>query len=74
MPSPSTASPPLPLLAGDLVNTAHGGEDDWQQVLSVHTAEAPGAEDDAARLVGEIGDRRVVVRLTDMAPVDSPVY
>jgi len=64
------------LLAGDLVNTAPGGEDDWQQVLSVHTAEAPGAEADAeaAQLVGEIGDRYVVVRLTDVAPVDSPVY
>jgi hypothetical protein len=46
------------LLPGDLVNTAPGGEDDWQQVLSVHTAETPGE----------------VVRLTDVAPVDSPVY
>ena len=64
------------LLAGDLVNTSPGGEDDWQQVLSVHTAEAPGveADADAARLVGEVGDRYVVVRLTDVAPVDSPVY
>jgi hypothetical protein len=39
-------------------------------------SEAPGAEADAdaARLVGEIGDRCVVVRLTDIAPVGSPVY
>jgi hypothetical protein len=62
------------LRAGDLVNTSPGGEDDWQQVLSVHTAEAPGADADAATLVAEIGDRYVVVRLTDVAPVDSPVY
>ncbi len=64
------------LLPGDLVNTAPGGEDDWQQVLSVHTAETPGedADADAARLIAEIGDRYVVVRLTDVAPVDSPVY
>jgi hypothetical protein len=64
------------LLAGDLVNTSPGGEDDWQQVLSVHTAEAPDAESDqdAARLIAEVGDRYVVVRLTDVAPVDSPVY
>jgi hypothetical protein len=64
------------LIAGDLVNTAPGGEDDWQQVLSVHTAESPGADldTDAARLIAEIGDRYVVVRLTDVAPVDSPVY
>jgi hypothetical protein len=62
------------LLAGDLVNTAPGSEDDWQQVLSVHTAETPGDDPDAARLIAEIGDRYVVVRLTDVAPVDSPVY
>jgi hypothetical protein len=43
-------------------------------VLSVHTAEDPGYETDAAQLVAEVGDRYVVVRLTDVAPVDSPVY
>jgi hypothetical protein len=62
------------LRAGDLVNTSPGGEDDWQQVLSVHTAELPGDDAEAAALVAEIGDRYVVVRLTDVAPVDSPVY
>ncbi|HEX8094118.1 hypothetical protein [Jatrophihabitans sp.] len=62
------------LLPGDLVNTAPGSEDDWQQVLSVHTAETPGDDPDAAALIAEIGDRYVVVRLTDVAPVDSPVY
>ena len=62
------------LRAGDLVNTSPGGEDDWQQVLSVHTAELPGDDAEAAGLVAEIGDRYVVVRLTDVAPVDSPVY
>lgn len=66
---------PAPQLrAGDLVNTSPGGEDDWQQVLSVHTLENPGADPDAAALIGEIGDRYVVVRLTDVAPVDSPLY
>jgi hypothetical protein len=62
------------LRAGDLVNTSPGGEDDWQQVLSVHTTEAPGTDADAAALVSQVGDRYVVVRLTDVAPVDSPVY
>jgi hypothetical protein len=64
------------LLPGDLVNTAPGSEDDWQQVLSVHTAESPGAhlDNDAGQLIAEVGDRYVVVRLTDVAPVDSPVY
>jgi hypothetical protein len=65
--------PATALRAGDLVNTSPGGDDDWQQVLSVHTRENPG-DDDAASLITEIGDRYVVVRLTDVAPVDSPVY
>jgi hypothetical protein len=43
-------------------------------VLSVHTRENPGDEADAVSLIREIGDRYVVVRLTDVAPVDSPVY
>ncbi|MDT0260389.1 hypothetical protein [Jatrophihabitans lederbergiae] len=66
--------PATALLAGDLVNTSPGGEDDWQQVLSVHTAEAPGEDAEATSLIAEIGDRYVMVRLTDVAPVDSPVY
>jgi hypothetical protein len=66
--------PATSLRTGDVVNTSPGAEDDWQQVLSVHTMEAPGNDTDAARLVGEIGDRYVVVRMTDVAPVDSPVY
>jgi hypothetical protein len=65
--------PATALRTGDLVNTSPGGDDDWQQVLSVHTRENPG-DDDAASLITEIGDRYVVVRLTDVAPVDSPVY
>jgi hypothetical protein len=62
------------LRAGDLVNTSPGAEDDWQRVLSVHTLEAPGDDSDAATLIREIGDRYVVVRLSDVAPVDSPLY
>ncbi|MDQ1716280.1 MAG: hypothetical protein QOE89_233, partial [Pseudonocardiales bacterium] len=66
--------PATALRAGDLVNTSPGGDDDWQQVLSVHTTEDPGTETETAALIGDIGDRYVVVRLTDVAPVDSPVY
>jgi hypothetical protein len=66
--------PATALRGGDLVNTSPGGDDDWQQVLSVHTKEAPGGDADASRLIDEVGDRYVVVRLTDVAPVDSPVY
>jgi hypothetical protein len=66
--------PATALRAGDLVNTSPGGDDDWQKVLSVHTTEDPGIETETAALIGDIGDRYVVVRLTDVAPVDSPVY
>jgi hypothetical protein len=73
-----TTATPFPsdptLRAGDLVNTSPGNEDDWQQVLSVHTLEDPGPDPDAAALIREIGDRYVLVRLTDVAPVDSPVF
>jgi len=63
------------LRPGDLVNTSPGAEDDWQEVLAVHL---PGsgalADTDMARLVEQIGDRYVVVELTDLAPVDSNLY
>jgi hypothetical protein len=63
------------LRPGDLVNTSPGADDDWQEVLAVHQ---PGgdalADTDMARLVEQIGDRYVVVELTDLAPVDSNVY
>ena len=68
--------PATQLRAGDLINTSPGADEDWQLVLSVHTREDPdaGASPDAAALVEGVGDRYVVVRMTDVAPVDSPVY
>jgi len=68
--------PATDLRAGDLINTSPGADEDWQLVLSVHTLEDPdaGASPEAAALVGEVGDRYVVVRMSDVAPVDSPVY
>jgi hypothetical protein len=68
--------PATRLRAGDLINTSPGADEDWQLVLSVHTREEPdaGASPDAATLVNAVGDRYVVVRMTDVAPVDSPVY
>jgi hypothetical protein len=63
------------LRAGDVVNTSPGAEDDWQEVLAVHL---PGsgalAATDMARLIDRIGDRYVVVELSDLAPVDANVY
>jgi hypothetical protein len=68
--------PATELRAGDLINTSPGADEDWQQVLSVHTRESPDgmANSDAATLVEQVGERYVVVRMTDVAPVDSPVY
>ena len=64
------------LRAGDLINTSPGADEDWQLVLSVPTREEPnsGDEPSAAALVDLVGDQYVVVRMTDVAPVDSPVY
>ncbi|MEP6853122.1 MAG: hypothetical protein ABJA87_10765 [bacterium] len=66
--------PARTLRAGDLVNTG-GSEDDWQQVLAVWTPDSPPADEPAiAGLVTGIGDRYVLVEMTDIAPVDSNVY
>jgi hypothetical protein len=65
--------PATALRPDDVVNTSPG-DDDWQRVLTVHTREDPGADPELRALVEQIGDRYVVVRLTDVAPVDSPVY
>ena len=65
--------PAAALQVGDLVNTAPG-DDDWQQVLGVHIG-APDAPDPRIRrLVESLGGRYVVVRLTDLVPVDGGLY
>ena len=43
-------------------------------IRSFREAADAGASAEAAALVGEVGDRYVVVRMSDVAPVDSPVY
>ena len=65
--------PAVELKPGDLVNTSPG-EDDWQEVLSVHLSADGVSDADLAKLVGSLEGRYVVVRLTDVAPVDSGVY
>lgn len=63
------------LRPGDLVNTAPGGEDDWQRVTAVLTREAGSSESaDVRRVIAEHGDSYVYVEMTDIAPVDSNVY
>jgi hypothetical protein len=65
--------PAVDLRPGDLVNTSPG-EDDWQEVLAVHTS-ASGIGDQALKaLATEVAGRYVVVRLTDLAPLDSGVF
>ncbi|MGI8882525.1 MAG: hypothetical protein ACR2KJ_18880 [Jatrophihabitans sp.] len=65
--------PATDLKTGDLVNTSPGGPDDWQRVLAVH-AKGSSSNSDIATLMRSIGDRYVMVELTDVAPVDSNVY
>src|SRR3954451_17058842 len=65
--------PAASLQAGDLVNTS-AGDDDSQQVLSVHTSTANTSDPRLSRLVQSLGGRYVVVRLTDLLPVDGGVY
>lgn len=67
--------PALSLKAGDLVNTAPGGEDDWQLVTGVWSHDtAPANTNEMRQLLESIGDRYVVVEMSDIAPVDSNVY
>ena len=65
--------PAVSLRKGDLVNTSPG-EDDWQEVLGAYTSTAGVTDADVRKLVETLGDRYVVVQLTDLAPVDSGVY
>jgi hypothetical protein len=67
--------PARSLKPGDLVNTAPGGEDDWQQVIAVQGPDDPAANSaDVNTLIDSVGDRYVFVEMTDVAPVDSNVY
>jgi hypothetical protein len=65
--------PAMTLKPGDLVNTSPG-EDDWQEVLHVHTS-VSGVNDPNVRSLAEaLGGRYVIVELTDLAPVDAGIY
>ena len=67
--------PARSLRAGDLVNTAPGGEDDWQEVRAVYTqGSLAAATEQIAELIATIGDRYVLVEMSDISPVDSNIY
>jgi len=65
--------PAIDLRPGDLVNTSPG-EDDWQEVLGVHTTTSGVSDAELKALIQSLDGRYVVVRLTDLAPVDAGVY
>ncbi|MEO6884797.1 MAG: hypothetical protein ABI232_00730 [Jatrophihabitantaceae bacterium] len=65
--------PAASLKKGDLVNVSPG-DDDWQEVLTVHV-NAGTATDDATRtFLKSLGGRYVMVELTDLANVDNTIY
>ena len=67
--------PARTLRPGDLVNTAGRDDQDWQQVRAVYTQDtAPGATAEIQDLVSTIGDRYVLVEMSDVTPVDSGIY
>jgi hypothetical protein len=66
--------PAVDLQVGDLVNTSPG-EGDWQQVTGVYRSASDDApSDDLKELVAALDGRYVVVRLTDIMPVDGGIY
>jgi hypothetical protein len=66
--------PAVDLQVGDIVNTSPG-EGDWQQVTGVYRSPADDApSEDLKDLVATLDGRYVVVRLTDIMPVDGGVY
>jgi hypothetical protein len=67
--------PAAQLNAGDLVNLSPG-EDDWQQVLAVYSQVSDVAPEDSELrdFVAQLDGRYVLVEVTDVAPVDEPIY
>lgn len=66
--------PAVHLQVGDLVNTSPG-EGDWQQVLGVYRSPADNVPSGELKgLVASLDGRYVVVRLTDIMPVDGGIY
>jgi hypothetical protein len=66
--------PAVELSVGDLVNTSPG-EGDWQQVLGVYRSPGDTAPSSELKgLITSLAGRYVVVRLTDLAPVDGGIY
>jgi len=65
--------PAASLKAGDLVNLAPG-EDDWQEVLAVHTSGASATDPATRTFLEGLHGNYVYVELTDLASVDETIY
>ena len=65
--------PAASLQVGDLVNLAPG-EDDWQQVLAVHTSGADVPDPATATFVDSLDGNYIYVEFTDLASVDETIY
>jgi hypothetical protein len=65
--------PATDLKSGDLVNTTPG-EDDWQRVVGVFRKAGDARSDEIRALAASVGERYVIVQLTDIAPVDGGVF
>jgi hypothetical protein len=65
--------PAASLRKGDLVNVSPG-DDDWQEVLSVHTSAGTATDDATRAFLKSLGGRYVMVELTDLASVDNTIY
>ena len=65
--------PAASLKAGDFVKLAPG-DDDWQEVLAVHTSGATASDPATKTFLSSLGGSYVYVELTDLASVDNTIY
>lgn len=65
--------PAASLRAGDLVNLAPG-DDDWQEVLTVHTSGATASDPATKTFLDSLNSKYVYVEVTDLEAVDSTIY
>jgi hypothetical protein len=67
--------PAAQLRTGDLVNLSPG-EDDWQQVLAVYAqvSDVPADDNELRDFISQLDGRYVLIEVTDVAPVDEPIY
>jgi hypothetical protein len=65
--------PAASLRPGDLVNLAPG-DDDWQEVLAVHTSPVTAPDGPTKSFLGSVDGQYVYVEVTDLSSVDNTIY